>query len=94
MIQELYLKELTKRIEESKFYPKAARRRHIEGVVSVSFTLLEGGRIEGLQVKGGHKLLRKSTEDAVQKAKESFPPPPKGLLLPLPVQFSVEFKLR
>ncbi|MFC1684435.1 energy transducer TonB [Pseudomonadota bacterium] len=94
LIQERYLAELLEQVKASKYYPSLARRKNIEGAVVISFTLLEGGRIENLQVEGGHKLLRKAAADAVRKAKDIFPSPPKTVSLPLQVRFSMEFKLR
>ncbi len=87
-----YLAQLLAHIERHKFYPRAARRRGLEGEISVSLTLLEGGGIRDLSVTGGHRLLRQATEDAIE-ASLPMPQPPEGLDLPLELEFSIQYRL-
>lgn len=91
--RDAYLQQLLAHIETNKQYPRAARRRHIEGVVMVSFELLADGSYRGLTVSGGHGLLDAAAEDAV-KDSVPMPVPPKGMKIPLQVQFEMVFTLR
>ncbi len=88
-----YLARLIAHIEAQKHYPRAARRRGIEGSVDVAFKLGPGGRMEQLQVNGGQALLQGAAEEAVRAA-QPLPEPPSTMALPLEVQFVIAFSLR
>ena len=88
-----YLAELLSHIESHKHYPRSARRRHIEGVVQVSFRLLPEGQIDGLKVAGKRRVLQQASRNAVV-ASIPVPSPPKELDLPLSINFSMAFVLK
>ena len=88
-----YLAELLSHIESHKHYPRSARRRHIEGVVQVSFRLLPEGQIDGLKVAGKRRVLQQASRNAVV-ASLPVPSPPKELDLPLSINFSMAFVLK
>lgn len=87
-----YLGRLLAHIEEHKFYPRAARRRGVQGVIQVSFLLHENGQVSALVLDDGHEVLRKAAEEAVQAALP-LPQPPSDVVCPLRVSFGMEFKL-
>ena len=87
-----YLRRLMAHIEAHKHYPRAARRRGIEGEVEVNFRLLPGGEVADVSVGRGHRILRKAVEQAIAAA-QPLPQPPLSLQLPLAVSFSVVFSL-
>ncbi len=87
-----YLGQLLSHIEEHKFYPRAARRRGMQGVIQVSFQLQSDGSITGLRVEEGHELLRTAAAEAVQ-ASLPLPPPPPQIHCPMTVRYGMEFKL-
>lgn len=87
-----YLRRLMAHIEAHKEYPRAARRRRIEGDVRVAFSLLEGGRIARLSTDGGHRLLGEAARQAVVQA-APMPVPPESLTLPWQVAFTMRFTL-
>ncbi|MEW6645632.1 MAG: TonB family protein [Pseudomonadota bacterium] len=87
-----YLGQLLAHIESHKFYPRAARRRGLQGVIQVSFVLHENGRITDLMLEDGHDLLRRAAEEAMQAALP-LPLPPRDVPCPLRVNFGIEFKL-
>ena len=90
--QRNYLGVLLAHIEEHKFYPHAARRRGVQGVIQVSFQLHRDGRISDLRVANGPDLLRKAATDAVDAALP-LPPPPPQVSGPLTVSYGMEFRL-
>lgn len=55
-------------LNEKKFYPKMAKRRKLEGVVTVSFTLCKDGTIKNifLNTSCGHKILDKAALKVVR----------------------------
>ncbi|TVT60174.1 MAG: energy transducer TonB [Sedimenticola thiotaurini] len=88
-MRNLYVTQLLKHIERFKKYPLPARKRGIEGRVKVSFSLSEGGIISGLQVTGGHALLNKATQRALERA---LPLPSADVAVEWPIQISFYLK--
>lgn len=87
-----YLGQLLAHIEQHKFYPRAARRRGVQGVIQVSFVLHDNGQVSAVTVEDGHEVLRKAAEEAVRAALP-LPLPPDEVECPMPVRFGMEFKL-
>lgn len=87
-----YLGQVLAHIESHKFYPRAARRRGLQGVIQVSFVLHKNGRITNLMLEDGHEVLRMAVAEAMQAALP-LPLPPRDVPCPLRVNFSMEFKL-
>ncbi|MEJ2528888.1 MAG: TonB family protein [Gammaproteobacteria bacterium] len=88
-----YLSSLIRKIERNKFYPRPARRRNLQGNIRVNVTVLCNGSIAGLSVSGGHKLLQEAAAKAVRKA-APFTKPPGGVGCPLPISYSMRFKVQ
>lgn len=88
-----YLRRLMAHIESYKHYPRTARRRGIQGDVSVNFTLHANGQVTGLLVDGEQKPLVVAANDAVEAA-VPMPAPPQTLPLPWEVSFTMRFTLR
>lgn len=88
-----YLSSLIRKIERNKFYPRSARRRNLQGKIRVSVNVRCNGSISGLRVSGGHKLLKDAAAKAVRKA-APFQRPPSGVGCPLPISYSMKFKVQ
>lgn len=88
-----YLRQLMAHIEGYKNYPKAARRRRIEGDVKVAFTLQTGGQVASLTAGGAHTLLNEAANSAVIAA-QPMPQPPETLKLPWQVSFTMRFTIK
>lgn len=88
-----YLRRLMAHIESYKHYPRAARRRGIEGEVRIRFTLHQAGRMSALVVDGEQRVLVSAARDAVEAA-EPMPLPPDSMPLPWDVSFTMRFTLR
>ncbi|OIO72181.1 MAG: hypothetical protein AUJ56_02035 [Zetaproteobacteria bacterium CG1_02_49_23] len=89
---ERYLAEVMAHIEQHKWYPKAARRRGIEGEVHVRFTLHPDGTARQLIVENGPDLLLAAAREAVEKAMP-MPAPPAIIHCPLECEFRMQFNL-
>ncbi len=87
-----YLRRLMAHIEKYKHYPRAARRRRIEGDVHVSFSLQSSGQADALSVEGGQEILNTAACRAVEEAMP-LPEPPPAIGLPWPVAFTMRFSL-
>ncbi|MDH5484473.1 MAG: energy transducer TonB [Gammaproteobacteria bacterium] len=85
--REQYLQHLMSHIEQFKFYPGAARRRGIEGEVTVSFRLGQDGDIGELAISSDYGILKKAATEAIKSALP-LPLPPDG------VSFSRQFTFR
>ena len=89
---ERYLTEVMAHIEQHKWYPKAARRRGIEGEVHISFKLLPDGSTHQLVVEDGPTMLVSAARKAVEKAMP-MPLPPATIDCPLECEFRMRFNL-
>ena len=87
-----YLRRLMAHIEKHKHYPRAARRRRIEGDAGVTFVLQAGGAVGNLSVEGAQDALNEAARRAVEDALP-LPEPPSALGLPWPVAFTMRFTL-
>jgi len=74
-----YLETIAAHLDKHKFYPRSARRRHIEGGVKVSFDLLPNGNILNLKTFSGHSALQKATSESISSSLP-MPPRPENLL--------------
>ncbi|HSH41684.1 MAG TPA: TonB family protein [Arenicellales bacterium] len=90
--RERYLSELLAHIEANKRYPRAARRRRLEGDVAVQFTLLGDGSIRKLRVESGPAVLRAAARSTLDRAMP-LPSPPQSVGAPLPVRYAMRFRL-
>ena len=88
-----YLANLMAHIEKHKWYPKSARRRRIEGMVHVDFTLFADGSTSDISVKNAAPVLLAAARDAVAKA-VPMPPPPAVIDCPMKCEFKMSFNLK
>ncbi|MCW9013656.1 MAG: energy transducer TonB [Gammaproteobacteria bacterium] len=90
-----YLETIAAHLDKHKFYPRSARRRHIEGDVKVSFDLLENGDILNLKIFSGHSTLQKATSESINNALP-MPPRPESLLAlnTMNIEYSMQFSLK
>ncbi len=67
-MKESFISGLYEAFNKNKFYPKMAKRRKLEGVVTVSFTLCKDGTIKNIFLNNscGHKILDKAALKVVK----------------------------
>ncbi|MDX8380660.1 MAG: TonB family protein [Ghiorsea sp.] len=92
-LHQQYIRSLITIVKSHKTYPYSARRRHIEGLVMVSFTVGSSGVISDLQIKGKTAILNKASMNAIQ-ASIPFPLPPTELKAPIHSQFMMQYTLK
>ena len=85
--QKEYLEKLKRRINEHKTYPKIAQNSHIEGRVTIEFTISPRGELLSFVILEGKKIFHKATEEAIQK---SFPFPINEDLFTSVMTFQIE----
>jgi protein TonB len=88
-----YLEALVRHINRHKVYPASAMRRRIEGDVKVKFVVETAGHLKRLNVHGGALVLQDAARQAVRDS-VPLPEPPDGVLLPLKVEYVMEFVIR
>lgn len=87
-----YLQQLMSHIESFKYYPRAARKRSLEGEVKVSFILLDDGSYEQLSLDGTHSALVKASRVAMESA-TPLPLPPNDMVIPGQIDFTMSYSL-
>lgn len=87
-----YLQELLSHIESFKYYPRAARRRSVEGNVKISFLLRDDGFYEQLMLDGEQAVLVKATRQALESAMP-LPVPPKNIDMSRQIEFTMAYSL-
>lgn len=87
-----YLHELLSHIESFKFYPRAARRRSLEGNVKISFMLRDDGYCEQPTFDGRHSALAKAARQALESAMP-LPVPPEDIEVPRKIEFAMVYSL-
>jgi len=90
-----YLREIRRLLERHKDYPHMARRRNIQGVVVVVFSLGPGGQIMAARVSrsSGQDLLDEAAQNTVRRVGQ-FPPFPVELnRRQLTVEVPLSFRL-
>ncbi|MCW8855496.1 MAG: TonB family protein [Gammaproteobacteria bacterium] len=93
--KEKYLKHIAAHLDKHKFYPRSAKRRHIEGDVKVSFDLLLDGYILNLHTLSGHIMLQEATSRSVHDALP-LPKRPDSLLSlnTMKIEYTMLFSLK
>ncbi len=87
-----FLSKIRAKINRAKSYPRIAKRRGMQGIVKVRFSILKNGRVGSIAVTGP-KVFHSSAKRAVKKA---FPINTKNapLSLPTSVNLTLRYQLR
>jgi len=87
-----FLSKVRQKINQHKSYPKIAKRRGMQGVVKVRFTILANGNVGHISVSGP-KIFHRSARSAVKNA---FPISTKNVPISLPesVNLTLRYQLR
>lgn len=91
-----YREIVKQRIEEARRYPSWAKKRGIEGVTCLSFTVLSNGLSQDIKIirLSGSKILDEEAISTIKRA-NPFPPIPKELRLDsIQMEISIVFALQ
>lgn len=92
--QDDFIKEnltlITKAIEKNKNYPLQARKKHIEGIVEVAFTLSKNCQIIDIQATNSVILLQEAAIATIEKAQSEFPCPHETLTIHIPMAYTLK----
>ncbi len=91
-VEESYKTRLLRHLEQYKHYPFIARRRQLEGQVSIRIELKTDGRLLNIECLSGNDLF---CEAAIHAAREAQPfPQPPASLSGKAFEYAMEYKLR
>lgn len=82
-----HLALIKKEIQKQVKYSKRARKLKIEGKVVVEFCLTKSGEIVSVRTIEGHKLLQKSTLNAIYSAMVYFPKVQRNITIRVPIEY-------
>ncbi len=94
-VEERYLDEhlriIAQLLRKNLYYPKRARKRHIEGEVVVVFQLLKNGDIGVVNVKqSSREILNNAAIKTIKKLSGKVPKPPQNITIQIPIQFRLK----
>lgn len=89
----IFLQELKETIRRNKSYPKVARRRGIQGEVSLTFCVLADGSLTNIDIISGKKVFYAAVREAIKKSSPLLNPP-EVLSYPLEVTLKLGFRLK
>lgn len=83
-----HLARIAALLQKHLYYPRMARKRHIEGEVMVSFTLECDGSVRNLMLKKrARPILDRAALKTVESVSGKFPHPKNALTLEIPIRF-------
>lgn len=87
---DLHKNEIAQALQRAKSYPELARRRSIEGVVELSFTIKPTGEVEEVEATSKSQLLSSAAIESVFKAKAYFPLPLENVTIKVPIIYRLK----
>jgi protein TonB len=87
---EAHMAEIMALLRDNLYYPRMARKRHIEGKVTVRFELLKNGEIENITVVEAERdILARSAVTTIERLDGKFPLPSERLILNVPIMYNL-----
>jgi len=87
---EAHLEEIMALLRKNLYYPRMARKRHIEGRVMVRFELLENGKIRNITItESEREILASAAVTTIERLEGRFPLPAERLVLNVPIIYSL-----
>ena len=85
------INEIMSLLRKYLYYPRMARKRHIQGRVMVRFELLKNGDIRNIEVLSSQReTLAKAAVKTIERLKGKFPLPSKNLILHVPIMYQLK----
>lgn len=87
----LHVTKIISLLQENLYYPRRARKRGIEGVVQIRFTLHENGKITNIYVlKSDYEILTNAAKKTIESLDEKLPKPSEILKLTIPIEYRLK----
>lgn len=86
-----HLKQLVRLLQENLYYPRSARRRGIEGSVTVRFVLKKDATVHSIEVLlSSSETLSRAAVKTIENLSGKFPKPQKELSLSVPIKYDLK----
>ena len=87
---DMHIQQITKLLSENLYYPRSARKRGIEGIVVVKFTLSKDAKVSMIEVlESKSEILSRAAIQTLEDLSEKFPKPSEVLHLQVPISYNL-----
>lgn len=87
----LHVNEIVALLKENLYYPRRARKRGIEGIVTVKFTLSTDAKVSKIEVlKSDYDILSRAAIETIENLEGELPKPSKELTLTIPINYDLK----
>lgn len=95
-MKEDYIAGLYKILSQNKRYPKMAKRRHLEGVAHIHFTVLKNGNLDNVYIAKacGHKSLDNAALKLVKSIQKYKPIPDEVSRVAMNIKIPITYSLK
>ena len=88
---QLHLQEIATLISNNIYYPRRARKKHIEGRVVLRFDIDTSGHVKHIEVVESHKkILSHAAVQTIEELDGSFPHPDDEVTITIPLEFKLQ----
>jgi protein TonB len=88
---QMHIKEIVALLREHLYYPRSARKRMIQGEVTVRFRLGKDARVHEIEVVASeHEVLSRAAVKTLQELEGKFPKPQEEIVLSVPIDFRLK----
>ena len=85
------LEKIRRLIERNLYYPRKARRRKIEGVVTLSIRLSPDGKIEKITSKSNApRILQEASIKTLRSIESELPKPKEAIDITIPIRYAID----
>lgn len=88
---QMHLEEIARLLQQHLYYPRSARKRMIQGEVTVRFRLGKDARVHDIEVVASeHEVLSRAAVKTLQELEGKFPKPQEEIVLSVPIDFRLK----
>jgi len=88
---ESHIGEIVTLLKDNLYYPRRARRKKIEGVVKVRFTLTKSAEVTNIQVlESKYEILSNAAIKTIEDLQGKMPQPQEDLILTIPINYDLK----
>jgi len=86
-----HIKRLVRLLQENLYYPRSARKRGIEGSVTVRFVLKKDATVDSIEVLSSNsEILSRAAVQTIENLSGKFPRPKEELVLNVPIKYDLK----
>ena len=91
MYVQTHISEIMSLLRKNLYYPRMARKRHIQGKVMVRFELRTNGEIHNITImEAGRDILGAAAVTTIERLEGKFPLPDETLILHVPIMYQLK----